>query len=418
MQISDNTKAILLLTAPLRLGKNKEVPLLNNKEYQDLTDYLKSINKQPLDLLTKSVEDILRGYERLDIERVHLLLGRGLLLGQVLDYWHSRNIWVISRADKAYPTRLKQRLGKKSPPILYGCGDIHLLNLGGLAIVGSRNIDNALINYTTNVAKLSAQAGKMVISGGAAGADISAMRAALDAGGMACGVLANELEKAALSAENRLALQEGRLVLVSATDPQMHFSTGYAMQRNKYIYALSDAGLIIDATLEKGGTWAGAIEQLDKYTQIPIYVRSTGKTSKGLEALSQKGALLWKNPSEPNDFLKIFDAEIMNNAEVKKVAQLSIFDMPLDESLNEASPVTSNENNEFQHSELPAEILLNAVKELLVQLLQEPKQEKQLAELLDVSSAQMKKWLAHLVEEKVIFKHATKPIKYSLNSHQ
>ena len=152
MQILDNTKAILLLTAPLLLGKNKiDTQLLRNKEYNQLAIFLKSINKQPADLLTSNLDNILNQYGRLENERIHQLLNRGFLLSQVLDYWYSRNIWVISRADKSYPYRLKSRLNEQAPPILYGCGDITLLDTGGLAIVGSRNIDDKLIQYTRNI---------------------------------------------------------------------------------------------------------------------------------------------------------------------------------------------------------------------------------------------------------------------------
>ena len=34
------------------------------------------------------------------------------------------------------------------------------------------------------------------------------------------------------------------------------------MQRNKLIYALADAALVVNAEKDKGGTWNGAIEQL------------------------------------------------------------------------------------------------------------------------------------------------------------
>ena len=42
---------------------------------------------------------------------------------------------------------------------------------------------------------------------------------------------------------------------------------------------------------KKGGTWTGAIEQLDKLRLVPIYVRSDGDGGKGLDALRERGAL-------------------------------------------------------------------------------------------------------------------------------
>lgn len=387
MLVSDNTKAILLLTAPLMLGKNtNNVKLLSNSEYHQLAVYLKNVNKQPSDLLTADLDNILENYAKLDKQRISLLLNRGFLLSQVLDYWHSRNIWVISRADKAYPNRLKNRLSGNAPPVLYGCGNIDLLNLGGLSIVGSRSIDDELIHYTMSVAELSAQSGKMVISGGAKGADLAAMQGALRAGGMVCGILADGLEKAALNASNRLAFQEKRLVLISACDPKSRFSIGNAMQRNKYIYALSDIGLVINAEVNKGGTWAGAIEQLEKYRQISIYVRSTGIISAGLKALEHKGALPWINPKSSMDFLTLFEVNAIENSQIKPIETLS-----------------DHHVHDLKENKLtPDQELFLLVKKLIEENLQEPKKEKELAELLKVSNSQMKVWLQRLLDEKVI----------------
>ena len=50
---------------------------------------------------------------------------------------------------------------------------------------------------------------------------------------------------------NRQALQEERLVLISACDPKSGFNVGNAMQRNKYIYALSDAALVVNSDFKK-----------------------------------------------------------------------------------------------------------------------------------------------------------------------
>jgi len=49
-------------------------------------------------------------------------------------------------ADASYPKRLKTRLKEDAPPVLYGCGDVALLENGGLAVVGSRHVDDELIN--------------------------------------------------------------------------------------------------------------------------------------------------------------------------------------------------------------------------------------------------------------------------------
>ena len=67
-----------------------------------------------------------------------------------------------------------------------------------------------------------------------------------------------------MNREHRNLLLDGQLVLISPYDPSAGFNVGNAMQRNKLIYALADTSLVVSSDLNKGGTWAGAVEQLDK----------------------------------------------------------------------------------------------------------------------------------------------------------
>jgi predicted Rossmann fold nucleotide-binding protein DprA/Smf involved in DNA uptake len=305
--LSPNTKAILLLAAPLIAGRGQKSPdLLSPSEYKKLARRLRELNAQPADLLSPSADQLVNDCDALiDKVRLERLLARGFLLGQAVERWQTRAIWVVSRADPAYPQRLKARLREDSPAVIYGCGDKQILATGGLAVVGSRNVDDALIEYTQEVGRLAASAGRTLVSGGARGIDQAAMRGALEAGGRVTGVLADSLEKVAMKREHRNLLLEDRLVLISPYDPSAGFNVGHAMQRNKLIYALADAALVVSADLGKGGTWAGATEQLEKLHLVPVFVRTTDEASAGLDALAKKGALPWPDP---------LDADGMNAA--------------------------------------------------------------------------------------------------------
>ena len=80
---------------------------------------------------------------------------------------------------------------------------------------------------------------------------------------------------------------DARLVLISPYDPAAGFNVGHAMQRNKMIYALADAALVVTSDFEKGGTWAGAIEQLERLHFVPVFVRNGANAGKGNAALLQ-----------------------------------------------------------------------------------------------------------------------------------
>ena len=312
--LSNNTEAILLLTAPLIVGRGAaSSDLLTHGEYKRLARRLHENQRQPADLLFPDAADLLRACQPVvELGRLQRLLERGFLLGQAIENWQSRAIWVVSRADAEYPRRLRARLRDDAPALLYGCGDMGLLESGGLAVVGSRHVDDSLIDYTMAVGQLAARAKKLLVSGGAKGIDQAAMRGALDAGGRVAGVLADSLEKTAMNRDNRNQILDDRLVLVSPYDPSAGFNVGNAMQRNKLIYAFADVALVVSSDLDKGGTWAGATEQLDKLRLVPVYVRSGGDLPAGLNALRKKGAIPWPNPKDVEGFEALFNVVPQN----------------------------------------------------------------------------------------------------------
>lgn len=295
--LSPNTQAILLLTAPLVVGRGADAERpLSASDYSRLAILLRDAGRQPSDLLSHPAPVLAECARVLDPKRLERLLARGFLLSQAVERWQSRSIWVISRADASYPRRLKALLGQAAPPILYGVGDVAALDRGGLAVVGSREADEDGLSYARAVGEMCARSGRAVVSGGARGIDQAAMQGTLAAGGCALGVLADSLERAALARTNRDALMARKLTLTSAYDPSAGFNAGHAMQRNKLIYALADAGLVVASDRDKGGTWAGAIEQLETLRHVRVYVRAT--SSPGLDALAARGAERWPEPAE------------------------------------------------------------------------------------------------------------------------
>ena len=454
--LSPNTQAILLLTAPLIAGRGPSSPdLLTPGEYKRLARHLREIQRQPADLVSPDANDLLRACQQvIDEGRLQRLLGRGFLLSQVIERWQARAIWVISRADPEYPRRLKVRLREDAPAVLYGCGDISLLESGGLAVVGSRNVDDSLIDYTMAVGRLAARARRTLVSGGAKGIDQAAMRGALEAGGNVSGVLADSLEKTTMNREHRNLLIDGQLTLISPYDPNAGFNVGNAMQRNKLIYALADVSLVVSSDLNKGGTWAGAVEQLDKLKFVPVYVRSTGEQSTGLDALRKKGALPWPSPQDVDSFEAVFDVAAPTN-EPSPQSGLSLFSgeespavaatspkvpetpqavevpakpEPAPASVKIDDPVeldaarvpsvapthraeTEKAGPEVRAASTPADTLFAAVREVALLLLKTPMKDADVAAALGISNAQAKAWLQRMVDEGVLEKQK-KPAGY------
>ena len=419
--LSPNTQAILLLTAPLLIGKAKSpARLLSVTEYGKLAQSLKAAGRQPADLLAPEAGAILREIAP-DIvgERITQLLERGLLLSLAVEHWQTRAIWVISRADPEYPPRFKQRLGNAAPPVLYGCGDAALLNSGGLAVVGSRDAGDEIMDYAHHIGQRAASSQCAVISGGARGVDQQAMRGALSEWGTAVGVLGDGLEKAALNRDNRDVLMDGHLVLVSPYDPKAGFNAGNLMQRNKLVYALADAGLVVESAYNKGGTWEGAVEQLDKLRLVPIYTRSQGEIGQGLKALQRKGAMEWPNPQTADEFNQVMAGHSLP----EKSDSPSQGTFHMESKGDAASPSKAVVKQDTAptpingHSELdeiaPADALFAKAEELLNGI-KTPLTANDVAAYLQIPKKLAEDWLKRL-EQEGKYRKQTRPVRYVRN---
>ncbi len=319
--LSPATQAILLLCSPLRAGKNRGVQPLSLGEFNELEKQLQRAGAGLEQLLESDVAALLKQLGlTVDPEKITALLGRGFMLSMAMETWLSAGIWVASRGETNYPQKLL-RLKQSAPPLIYGCGREKLLSHGGLAIVGSRDVDAAGEAFTRNVAAKAAREGMQIVSGGARGVDQFAMLAALEAGGTVVGVLADSLLRSAISAKAREAIQDGRLTLVSSFDPEAGFNVGNAMNRNKQIYALADFGLVVSSGYNEGGTWSGAIEQLEKFYFTSLFVRN-GDVPEGNRQLLRRGALPF--PPEPwaISLREIFEATPQKESSPMETADL------------------------------------------------------------------------------------------------
>ena len=304
--LSQDTEVVLLLCGRFGGEKQEAHQPLSPREYGELAKWLNARGLRPSDLMGDTGQGALSTVQeaRLERKRVEFLLGRGTALALALERWARGGLWVISRGDAEFPKRLKRQLKHAAPPLLYGAGDKSLLDMGGLAIVGSRDASEKALAYTRSIAARCAGEGLAIVSGGARGVDSAAMQGATEAGGFCIGVLASDLLKASVNRQNRVGLHEGRLVLVSPFFPEAGFNAGNAMGRNRYIYTLADQALVIDSALRSGGTWEGALENL-RQGWVPLYVRTPGE-GQGNSALVADGASPFTLTSDSTESLAVF----------------------------------------------------------------------------------------------------------------
>jgi predicted Rossmann fold nucleotide-binding protein DprA/Smf involved in DNA uptake len=223
-------------------------------------------------------------------ERVATLLAAATGFVLRLEEAEQQGLRMAVSVDASYPQVLIDRLGRRAPPLLYLVGDPALLQVDKLGIVGSREVGEETATVTRHAAMAAVEAGLAVVSGAAKGVDRLAMGAALEAGGTAVGVLAESLVRMTRDPEVRRAVTDGRLCLCTPYKPTAPFNVANAMGRNKLIYALSKATLVVAAAAETGGSWSGAVEAIRQAT-APVLVWTGPGAGTGNPLLSQRGGI-------------------------------------------------------------------------------------------------------------------------------
>ncbi len=422
--LSPDTEAILLLCGRFGSEHGERHAPLTQKEYERLTRWLLECKLRPGDLLGVDPAGRLGDLIQAGLEpaRVESLFARGTALALALEKWQRSGLWVLSRSDATYPRRLKKKLGQSAPPLLYGAGELSLLDAGGLAVIGSRDASEAALEFTRDVARACASDGLGVVSGGARGVDAAAMQGAGEAGGVVIGVLAADLLRASVNRQNRVGIQSSRLVLISPFNPEAGFNAGNAMARNRYIYALADYALVVESAEGEGGTWAGATENL-RHGWTPLYVRTPGE-SPGNAALIAKGAQEFSYEiSECSSIREVLETtcqpdtpslfrQTVADKSVATTMQPDLPPTPIDvvaapelENVAEAAPSAGHDM--FQD-------FLTRLRQVLGEA---AKNDEEVRLALGLEKGQLKVWLAAAVEQGYLEKRK-KPVSYALPRQQ
>lgn len=302
--INTNTQSILLLTSYFSKSVGGAKPL-SPTEWGRFAQWLNAHGKTPAELVTAEPHEVLKGWQddKIPLSRVGQLLERGHALALALEKWNRAGLWVLTRSDVDYPKALKHHLRNTAPPVLFGCGNPRLLNQRGISVVGARKANDADLAYASSLGEQIAMAGMTVVSGGARGVDEAAMQGGLKQEGSVIGIMADSLLSAALSSKWRDGLMNNNLVLVSPFFPEAGFNAGNAMARNKYIYCMSQAAVVVRSET-KGGTWNGAIENLKK-AWVPVWVKQDENPESGNSALVSQGAQWLESTAEHVDVNKL-----------------------------------------------------------------------------------------------------------------
>ncbi len=283
-----NAHAIVTLCSHMCVGEG--VVPLEPKEWGALAKRLMEKQLQPSDLFgfseTEMKEQLQLGSDQ--TQRLARLLDRSASLSFEMSQYENMGIYVITRADELYPKRLKKILGNQCPPLFYYAGNLELLDRQSVGYAGSRTVGEEDIAFTKQTVRKTVEQGFGVVSGGAKGIDSIAESEALSCGSSAIAYLSDSMLRKMKSSAVIRPVQDGKLVLLSVVKPDAGFQAGIAMMRNRYVYAQSNAVVVVRSDYSKGGTWSGAVDNL-KHGWCPEFCWNQ-KQYPGNKALIQQGA--------------------------------------------------------------------------------------------------------------------------------
>ena len=275
MNLSDDSIAILLLCSDLTTRNTQsEYRPYTVSQWNKLTEKLITLQKTPKDLFNIDVLAENLNIDKEEKDRIKWLISRKGNLAFAISQLVSQGINIVTRADKIYPKIYKTKLKKNTPPVIYYAGNLSLLEQDNIAVVGSRNVDEIGIDFTTEFVKKMCKENYNIVSGGARCVDSIAEQIALKNNGNIIIIVSDNMEKKIKDKEIRNAILHKKCVILSVVHPEEHFKNYNAMERNKYIYSAAKYSLVVSSDYKKGGTWTGAIENYKK-SWSKLIVRDT-----------------------------------------------------------------------------------------------------------------------------------------------
>lgn len=377
MIYSDSAMAAILLCT--NLGIDGEYKPLTLKEWNGLGKTVNDMGYKIADLLKSEFIEKLTISEK-QKEQIKLLTGRGFSIALKLQELENKGIYIVTQFDSDYPKYLKRKLREKMPPVLFYAGDITLAGKIGIAIVGSRDVDDAGMLFAKDLAKKATKEKLIIYSGGAKGVDSISEKSAIDEGGYVVSFIGDSLSKKIRNKDVIQNILNKRILLFSDVNPDTGFSVGRAMNRNKFIYAAAHGAFVVSSDFGKGGTWTGAVENINNsWTKLFVW---SGCEKKGNKELISKGAI----PYVISEQTILDTINSSPQKDIEAYRQIDMFTPGKDE-------ITENikEDNIID--------LYDVVKESLVQSIVGEMDANDIAQKCNIQKGQMNIWLKRLVAE-------------------
>ncbi len=296
-------------------------------EWNDLEKMLRASQlKRPAALLALEYEAIMINLD-IDEELAYKIASRNkgiAFLLEQLQRLESLGVLVTTKYEEEYPYLLKRKMKKNMPLILYYSGDITMLKDPLVCVAGpirsNRRIDQ---NTRAVISKLNEEA-YTLISCGNRGVETLAMKHQLRIGGKAvnflCGNIIIEMK------EYLRPIKNGQMLLVSAVYPFANFDLVHAIDRNQYVFSLSEVAIIMYSQINSGAVWLSAMQNFtQRWTKLAAIMDDEFYGNARLIELGAIG-LTMDMIQSPLTLSELLDQEEEKIKETESYDQISIYE--------------------------------------------------------------------------------------------
>lgn len=264
MNLSENSQAVILLTAGFAERGKPQFPPLNPDEWNGLRQFLQSHHLEPRHLLGDSVENLLPDYVSANLiaARISALLERSGTMAVAMERWNRAGLWVCTEYDRGYPAKIKELLKDEAPSLLFGSGDLSLLIKNGVGIICDSGTKSDRTDFARDLGQKCAQQNILLASSMIDGGCGRAIEVALENESAVLIITPGKLMSTSLNARYRKHIASGNLIIVSPSDPEAAPDRDSIRIVNRLVYCLTGSVVILTTLLANGTPHQCAMQNL------------------------------------------------------------------------------------------------------------------------------------------------------------
>ena len=300
MPHNDDAFATMLLMSQLSANRDEIVRPYSTAEYYRLRDQIAACSLGRLgNLIGMDLSGIRRALklEEQEAYRLCVLLNRVMPLSYALERFAEGGIDITTLDEADYPERLCARLEQKAPPMLYSCGDRALTSTSSIAIISNTCARPDVLECACELAAKACACDVTMVTGGENGFGRLIEREALQENGRVISFLAESLADRIYQPGLSEMIAMRRALVMSMLHPEARYTASHALERNKCLYALSNAAFVISCEKGKGAAWEGASSALRNRYVDRLYVWDNPEIPGNLELIA-RGATGFHSPHE------------------------------------------------------------------------------------------------------------------------